>query len=253
LRGPTYSADELEIIEDKWGTVTPNAIALLLGRSLSAIINKKTRMGLGSFLESGEYITVNQLFKAIGRDGGISYTLDKWVKIGFPLKTKKVISTRYRIIHLEDFWKWAEICRMHIDFNKFKENSLGAEPSWVKDQRRADVEFAKYKVTPWTPKEDSLLRSLLKLYKYTYRDLSIQISRTEGAIKRRYNDLKIKDWPIRENPHGIWTDLQVNTVIEMYQKGYRSTVIKEYITKSEQAINGKIERLIRDALLTKWK
>ena len=210
-------------------------------------------MGLGSFLESGEYITANQFFKAIGREGGISYTLDKWIKLGLPIKTKKVINTRFRIIYIDEFWKWAKEYRMHINFAKFKENALGAEPSWVKDQRRADVEFAKYKVTPWTPWEDGQLKSLLKLYKYTYRDLSIQISRTEGAIKRRYNDLKIKDWPVREDPHGVWTDLQVNTVIEMYQKGYRSTVTSEYIDKSEQAINGKTERLIKEGKLTKWK
>jgi len=38
----------------------------------------------------------------------------------------------------------------------------------------------------------------------------------------------------------------------MYQKGYRSTVISEYIDKSSQAINGKTERLIKANLLIKW-
>lgn len=74
----------------------------------------------------------------------------------------------------------------------------------------------------------------MKSYKYTYKELSLRLLRTEGAIKRRYHDLKIKEWPIRQEPHGIWTDEQINTVIQMYQKGYRCAVIKDYIDKSEQ-------------------
>lgn len=253
MRGPAYSAAELDILEDKWGTISVTGIAALLKRPLTGIMNKKGRMGLGSFLSNGEYVTVNQLFIAMGRTNGASYTIDKWIKMGFPYKDKKVINSKFKIIHLEEFWKWAEEYRMHINFDKFKENALGAEPTWVKDQRRADVEFAKYKPTPWTTREDNQLKNLLKTYRYTYSELSRQILRTEGAIKKRYKYLKIMDWPIRKDPHGIWTDLQINTVIEMYKKGYRSTVIKEYIDKSEQAIGGKIERLIREGRLTKWK
>lgn len=248
-----YSKEEIEYVENNWGVKSPELIAKSLNRSTGGIINLVVRKQMGAFLENGDYITVNQLFKAIGRKGSISYTLDKWIKKGFPVKTKKVRSCSFKIIYIEDFWKWAEEYRMHIDFNKFKENVLGKEPEWVKDQRKADVEFAKYKVTPWTKEEDEIFKSLLKLYKYTYRELSIRILRTEGAIKRRINDLYLNTWPIRESTNSEWSDGQESTVIEMYKKGYRSAVIKEYIDKSEQAINGKIERLIRDGLLVKWK
>jgi hypothetical protein len=248
-----YNKEELEYIEEKWGTSSIGHIAKTLKRPIGGIINIKQRLGLGAFLENGEYISVNQLFKAIGRPGGSNYLLKHWLKKGFPVKMKKVHTCSFKIILIKEFWKWAEQYRMHINFYKFKEKALGEEPSWVKDQRKADIEFAKYKVTPWTGREDNQLKNLLKTYRYTYPELSKTILRTEGAIKRRVVDLGIIERPLREDPHGIWTDLQVNTVIEMYEKGYKSTVIKEYIAKSEQAINGKIERLIKEGLLTKWK
>ncbi len=249
----TWTEADTNYLLDNWGSKSIMAISKNLNRSAAAILSKKERLNLGSFLESGDYITINQLFIAIGRPNGISYTLPQWEKKGLPVKRKKVMHNSFKVIYLEDFWKWAKEYRMHINFAKFKENALGKEPSWVKDQRKADIEFSKYKVTPWTKEEDAVLKGLLKLYRYTYRELSIQIHRTEGAIKRRINDLNIKDWPLREPPNSTWSDDEVQTVIDMYSKGYRSAVIKEYIEKSEQAVNGKIERLIKNGTIQKWK
>ncbi|MCB2300373.1 hypothetical protein [Clostridium tagluense] len=248
-----YSVEDSQYIEDNWGVMSITTIAKNLNRPVGGIVDRKDSLGLGSFLSNGEYISINQFFIAIGRRTGYADTLTHWVKKGFPLKTKKVLNNSFKIIYLNDFWKWAKEYRMHIDFNKFKENVLGAEPTWVKDQRRADIEFSKYKLTPWTNTQDNHLKSLLKLYKYTYKALSLSIFRTEGAIKRRMVELKINERPLREIPHGVWSEEQIKIVIEMYNKGYRGEVIKEYINKSGQAINGKIERLIRDGFITKWK
>jgi hypothetical protein len=248
-----YTIEESQYLEDNWGVVSTLTIAKNLNRPMGGLINKKGRLGLGAFLDNGEYITVHQLFKAIGRSGGNEYTLEQWTKKGFPVKKKRVHACSFNIIYLNEFWKWAKEYRMHINFNKFKENALGAEPEWVKDQRSADIAFAKYKLTPWTTKEDNHLKSLLKLYKYNYKQLSYATFRTEGAIKRRMIDLKIKERPLRENYHSIWTNDQVDIVIKMYYKGYRSEVIKDYIDKSALAIGGRIERLIKDELLVKWK
>ena len=248
-----YNSKDSQYLEDNWGTMPVAAIAKKLNRPIGGILNKKGRLGLGSYLENGEYISVNRFFRAIGRDASYTDTLNFWVKKGFPLKSKKIIKGNFKIIYLDDFWKWAKEYRRYIDFNKFKENSLGAEPLWVREQRRADIAFSIYKVTPWTNAEDNHLKSLLKLYKYNYKELSLSISRTEGAIKRRVLELNIKERPLREDSHSIWTDEQVKIAIEMYSSGYRSEVIKKYIDKSGQAIGGKIERLIKDGFLVKWK
>lgn len=248
-----WPQEKEDILIASWGNVSISSLVKSLDKTPVAIMNKVKRLGLGAFLDNGEYITINQFFIAIGRNHAADYTLKQWIKKGFPIRKKKVLKNSFKVIHLNEFWKWAEQYRMHIDFNKFKENALGKEPDWVKDQRKADIEFAKYKVTPWTKEDDEIFKSLLKLYRYSYRELSIRILRTEGSIKRRINDLGLNTWPIREAPHSKWTDKQINTVIAMYNKGYRSAVIKEYIEKSEQSINGKIERLIKEGLLTKHR
>lgn len=248
-----FSNSEIEYLENNWGVKSIGVIANNLSRSVNSILGKKTHMQLGAFLDNGDYITVNQFFKAIGREGGTSYTLYNWIKKGFPVKRKRVLNNSFKVVYLDDFWKWAREYRMHIDFIKFKENALGYEPNWVKEQRKADIAFSKYKTTPWTKKEDSQLESLLKLFRYSYKELSLQMLRTEGAIKRRINDLGLNMWPIRESPRSIWADEEINIVIDMYDKGYRSEVMKEYINKSAQAISGKIERLIRDGMILKHK
>jgi len=251
-RNSNFSINEVEYLENNWGSKSINAIASSLNRSVSSILNKKSRLQLGAFLDNGEYISINQLFKAIGRENSVSYTLRNWIRKGFPVKNKKVLNSSFRVVYLEDFWKWAREYRMHVNFSKFKENELGLEPNWVKEQRKADIAFSKYKTVPWTRKEDSQLESLLGIFRYSYRELSMQILRTEAAIKGRINDLGLNMWPIKDLSRS-WRSEEISIVIDMYNNGYRSDVIKEYINKSGQAINGKIERLIRDGILVKHK
>lgn len=249
----SFSSSEVQYIENNWGIKPIIAIAKNLNRSVNSILSKKNHLQLGPFLDNGTYITINQFFEAIGRKAGTSYTLEAWIKKGFPVKNKTVLNNSFKVIYLDDFWIWAKEYHMHIDFSKFKANALGKEPKWVKTQRKADIAFSKYKVTPWTREEDGQLRGLLKLYKYTYRELSTQILRTEGAIKRRIRDLGIKDWPLREAPNSIWSKEEIDIVVDMYNKGYKNDVIKEYINKSAQSIGGKVERLIKDGFLIKHK
>lgn len=247
----TWQKENVDYLLDNWGIVSVSRLSQILNRTETAVTIKAHKLGLGAFLDNGEYITVNQFFKAIGRNGALTYTLMQWTKKGFPVKRKKVRNYSFKVVYLNDFWEWAKKYRTIIDFSKFEKNVLGLEPSWVKEQRKADIEFSKYKVNPWTKEEDNLLKSLLKKYKYTYKEISMQVLRTEGAIKRRINDLCLDTWPIREPPHGIWIDKQITIVVDMYNKGYKNDVIKEYIDKSAMAIGGKIERLIRDGILEK--
>lgn len=248
-----WAHEEKELLEAKWGIYPIPTIAEKLNRSPNAIIQKAKKIGLGPFLMAGEYITVTQLFRAIGRSGGTTYTLRHWVKKGFPLKTKRVLNGTFKIVSIEEFWSWAAKYRMHIDFSKFDEGALGKEPIWVKEQRKADIAFNKYKKGPWTKAEDERLRFLCKEYRYSYKEISMMMLRTEGAIRRRMGDLAIDNFPLREPQHSIWTEEQIKIVMNMYRKGYRSEVIKEYIDKSAHAIEGKISRLIKDGILKKWR
>lgn len=239
-----WSKEELEILDHDWGSVSIPVIAQKLNKSINAVKLKATRLGYIRHLHSGEYITLNQLMIALGRGAVHTYTLTSWGEArGLPIKKKKSINKSYRIIYLDDFWKWAKDNRTFIDFSKFEEGTLGKEPEWVKEQRKADLLFAQYKKTPWTPDEDSLLKSLLNSYKHSYRDISIRLKRTEGAIKRRMLDLKIKQRPLKADNHNPWTDEETKVLLEYLEKGYKAEVIAEVINRSALAIKGKIERL----------
>ena len=119
---------------------------------------------------------------------------------------------------------------------------LGKEPAWVPIKRRADVAAAKYKTTPWTKAEDNHLISLLNAYQYGYREISIRLCRTEGAIKRRMCDLKLRQRPIKADNHTPWTDAEFETVYNMVKDGYKPQIIAEYINRSACAIRGVLER-----------
>lgn len=57
----TWTPEELQYLEDHWGTVSIPGIAKKLGRTVNAIKVRVARMGLGGMLNSGDYVTFNQL------------------------------------------------------------------------------------------------------------------------------------------------------------------------------------------------
>lgn len=238
-----WTNDEIEYLESYWGEISIPSIARKLERSINAVKKKANQMGLGRHIHSGEYITYNQLMKTL-RGETCSYTDISWIKNrGLPVKYKKTMKMKYRVIYLDDFWTWAEKNRTFIDFSKVEENILGKEPEWVKEQRKADILYARYKKTPWTPNEDQLLIDCLNAYKYSYREIAIKLKRTEGAIKTRILDLKLKVRPLRD-PHNSWAEEETKILFDLYEKGYRPEVIAEFINRSASAIKSKIEREI---------
>lgn len=247
---PNWTPEEKAYLEENWGRISIGTIAKNLGRSENAILIKACRFGLGPYLESGEYITLNQLLIALRGHQQGSYTLNQWIEKGLPVKKKRVRNCSFKVIYFDDWWDWAEMNRTIIDFSKLEPNVLGAEPDWVKEQRRADSEKRlQYKKTSWAPEEDLLLKQLLKSYKYTYRELSVRLQRTEGAIKRKMVDLKIKERPLKMSNHNPWTPPEEEKLKELYHKGHTPNTMANYIDRSAQAISGKIKRLIKEGHL----
>lgn len=87
----TWTAEEIDYLQDRWGEVSVKGIAKKLNRTESAVINKISRLKLGSFLDNSEYITFNQLTHAVtGTGKSYSYRLESWVeKRGLPIVNKK--------------------------------------------------------------------------------------------------------------------------------------------------------------------
>lgn len=44
-------------LEEKWGTISVKGIAKKLNRTENAVVLKSQRMGLGAFLDAGDYVT----------------------------------------------------------------------------------------------------------------------------------------------------------------------------------------------------
>ena len=61
-----WTKEECDYLSNSWGTVSIPNIAKNLGRSVDSVRNKAYNMKLGAFLDSGDFITYNQLLIALG-------------------------------------------------------------------------------------------------------------------------------------------------------------------------------------------
>jgi len=237
-----WTQEEYDYLMDSWGKSSLGCISKHLNRSDNAIKIKVFKLGLGAFLDAGEYISFNELIQALGREKSSTYMATSWIKSrNFPVKYKRVGKCHFKVVYLSDFWKWAEQNRSFIDFSKFEENTLGQEPAWVKEQRRSDqIKNMQVKKTPWTPAEESELKRLLKTYRYNYSDISQKLSRSCGAIQRRICDLKLKERPIKADNHIKWQPQEFELLDRLIRNGTPYPLIAEQIGKSEKAIRGKV-------------
>ncbi len=244
--GRNWTPEEESYLEEKWGTISVKGIANKLNRSENAIIVRSQRMGLGAFLESGDYITWNQLQIALGMGtSGSGYKMISWVQNrDFPIHTKRIRSNSFKVVFLAEFWPWAEKNQAFLDFSRFEPYALGEEPAWVQEKRRQDCAGRRQiKATPWTPSEDEKLIRLVKKQKYGFRELSQMMGRTEGAIQRRLTDLKIKDRPVKADNHTQWTDEEFEVLGQLIIAGKKYEQIADVINKSVKALRGRVYQM----------
>lgn len=239
----TWTKEEVEYLKEKWGNVSIPILAKKLNRSVNAVKLKAGRLNLGPMLENGAYVTLNQL--AIALTGGIfsSYCKKSWIENrGMPVHSKKVIKNTFKIVYLDEFWKWAEKNRSFLDFSKMEPLTLGKEPAWVNEQRKKDYKSnALQRKDRWMPYEDDKLRYLLKQQKYGYAEVAEILHRSEGAIQRRCTDLGIRERPVKADIGGnLWTDDMYRIITKGIKNGDSYSLIANRIGKSEKAVRGKV-------------
>lgn len=239
-----WNDEDKDYLSDNWGTVSMPTLMTKLNRNKNSILIMVQRLDLGAFLDSGDYITFNQLLLALGYTGGTGYLTKSWINDrGFPVKYKRVNENRFMVVFIDDFWKWAEKNQELLEFSKFEENALGKEPQWAKDKRKRDFRYKQQiKTIPWTPTEDERLKRFLKQQKYGYHELTKIFGRTSGAIQRRCCDLKISDRPVKADNHVEWTDNNLEQLGSMIKSGYRYQAIADIIGRSDKAIRGLVFR-----------
>ena len=88
---------------ENWGNLSIKAIAKKLNRSENAIEVRKNRLGLGSFLENGEYITFYLLMQTILGGKNPSYQMQRLERDGFPIKHKTVKKKKWKVVYIKDF------------------------------------------------------------------------------------------------------------------------------------------------------
>ena len=194
-------------------------------------------------LENGAYVTLNQLAIALTGGNFSSYCKKSWIENrGMPVHSKKVIKNTFKIVYLDEFWKWAEKNRSFLDFSKMEPLTLGKEPAWVNEQRKKDYKSnALQRKDRWTPYEDDKLRYLLKQQKYGYAEVAEILYRSEGAIQRRCMDLGIRERPVKADIGGnLWTDDMYCIITKGIKNGDSYSLIANRIGKSEKAVRGKV-------------
>lgn len=239
--GKTWTKEEVKYLEDNWDKLSIPTIADNLGRTLWSIKNKAYSLELGCHLNACEDITINQLFNVIFGRNIDGYRISEWIRNGIPIKKKRSISMNYKVINIDSFWKWAKKNQGLLDFKKFEENSLGAEPNWVKIKRKNDLKISReFKTIPWSQNEDKKLQKYLNEYRYSYKELSKMLKRTEGAIQRRICDLKLKARPIKAANHIKWTVEEYELLAELIKQRVPYNLIADQINKSAKAIRGRV-------------
>lgn len=248
---PNWSQSEIEYLSEQWGTKSVLALSKQLGRSTVAIKTKAQKLKLGSFLNSGDYVSLNQIYATLGIVGGGEWRNKNWItKYDFPVRYRRVENKRFRVVYIKDFWEWAFTHQSQMDFSKLEENSLGKEPEWAKQKRKSDFErlftvsnSATYK--KWTPAEDEKLLSMLKAYKYTTEEIAKSLLRSEGAVIRRISDIKTPYRPLRNESHATpWTEEEKATVVTMIKNHSNYPAISKAMDRhSEKAIRGLVYRL----------
>ncbi|MFL0167688.1 hypothetical protein [Candidatus Clostridium helianthi] len=241
-----WTKEEVGLLEDKWGSTPIPQIAKQLGRTIHSIKCKAYKIGLDTFIDCGEYVTFNKFTKAIGYGGSYGYLEKRLLKLDFPLKHKKSIKMRYKVVYIKDFWIWAEQHKQDISFAKFEKGMLGEEPDWVQEKRKADSSNPS-KLNhnrKWTKAEDNLLIEKTKLCRYTYKDLARDFNRTENAIKRRLHDLAVPYRPVPLDTHVKWTDEENKKMFELHEKGYDTYAIAQALNKTHLSISDRLKKVV---------
>lgn len=251
-----WTFEEDEYLKEAWGKTSLTAICKHLDRSENSVINRKHRLGLGAAREcSCDYITLNSLATALygshytrGHSYETEVVLPKLLKI-YMIPQPKI---KRRCVKLSEFWEAAEANRHLFDFSKLERYALGPEPDWVEKQRRIDEKnnvLCRGVYVPWTPQEDSLLRSIAAKKKYTCDDLAKMFRRSEGSVVRRLTDLGMKNC-LKKNPQKDYTQEELDLISKLILHGYSYPIIAKRLDRSAKSLRGVIyQRFGSESLL----
>ena len=97
-----------------------------LNRTVASVKHKAVKMGLNHYTNN---LNARTLARCFGVDVNV---VVRWIeKFDLPCgKVECATQTRY-VLDTEKFWKWAELHKDIINWNKYERKSLVPEPDWV--------------------------------------------------------------------------------------------------------------------------
>ena len=187
-----WTAEEDEMLEEWWGSSSPQYISKKLGRSVTAVIQRVKIKNLGPFTSVGVYINRNQAAQMAGVDYKV--LVRNWEpNHGLCFKKKKVRSnmkSQY-LISLNDFIKWLKEHQELWDSRRIEPYALGYEPEWLIAKRKQDNENPnKFRGTKYTAEEDSLIIAYIKANK-TQKEIAKRLRRSEASVNSRIMKLDV--------------------------------------------------------------
>ena len=185
--GKNWSQEEKDYLAEKWGQCSVEGIAKHLQRSVSSVINKSAKLGLGPQKDKTDAVPIKDFMAALGRHSAYVTKMRALMKLGLPVIRHKLGRKTYYKIQIHEFWKWAETHRGAINWSKLEKNMLGKEPKWVNECRKMDYAISS-RPREWTKSEDHLLIQLVRTNK-TIREVTNILNRTTTAIEIRCDRL----------------------------------------------------------------
>lgn len=233
-----WSEEEIETLTRLYGTCSYSELSKVLGRTGKSIETKKTRLGLGGVTVANEYLTLNELAKAIGRRPN---TVKRWINnLKLPGKLKVLVkSKKFYQIKVEDFWKWAKENKDLMAWDKYKINNLPNEPVWVIEEKKKKTNKSKNVKTRWNKNEEIRLVFLYKQGK-TLTEIAKDLDRTMKSIDGKLVALKVK----RNQVHVEWREEETKILFDMRAKGICYREIAEELGRELEVVQKKHKTLI---------
>lgn len=213
------------------------------------------RLKLGPYIEGGELVSFNVLCNIVMGETvkGYSYTLERFQRLGLPIKMVRVQQCQFRMVNVCTFWGWAYKHQSDLDFSRFEENALGAEPEWVKQKRKVDIENRRQllpKKCAWSKDEEERLCWLIE-HGATYADIEADLRRSSAAIRRKIYDLYLPH--PKRCKQAPWNESELQQLVHMADQGYNHEYIASALHRSGQSVRGKIEFLKTKGLWAQYE
>jgi len=228
-----WTEEDIQNLREWYGIYSFDIIAQRLGRTIKGVNAKKHQLKLGNPLQYTEYISAQDLAKALNR-GHASVVM--WInKKGLPA-VKRVVAIKcknYRII-TNEFWKWAKENPKYMRWDLYERNSLGEEPEWLDEAIKESLKGFIKNHNSWSDAEICYLKEYYK-QGMSLVEISKKINRTAAAI-----DFKLRKLGVKRHVVNLkWREEETELLKELRSQGLTQKEIAEELGRTKSLIGEK--------------